>query len=444
IVLKMVVSLREFDFNFILNQNGPQLDFLNLVNLINLSDFVQNVKPGKYRPSDKKRSTGKIKNIAFMVKYVADYCYDFCLAIEENSKFLNEHREMVYRLLLQTIKIYANIRPNVPFLFIKVTNLYSIMEEIKLIPNFFADFHYNLMSQIISNDKMTFLDGKLKLFQVNLFFFTQRMCIFDNGNEFVENSLQSSLETILVTRDLFFDFLKSLEFAVLQSKNEIRQLKNFVFKSLGIIEIILKLFLSTNQSFEIIGYISILKESFKKILSFKNNDEQSFIIVNLGFYFFSYLKKLFVKRDYEINIRLEILELAFKIATYQHKALCSFYSSNNPNMPQCESLTGLLFIKSIEAFKFVNYILVPELIRPVCENMEKLLHLFFDLDKQFVNVLKSLNNIKTLSPLSNSISKEINDLKSLIISMIGKIANQIPIDAKENLSKILTCELFKI
>lgn len=229
---------------------------------------------------------------------------------------------MVYRLILQTINIYVNIRTSIPFLFLKITNIYSIIQEIKLIPQFFNDFFSHLNFEITSCDTV---EQKLKLFEINLFFITQRMCIFENNIEFIEKSLEFYLAKIYFMKNLFLKITNQLHLQLSKFKTELRNKEKFVYESLNLIEIILNLFLSSNQKSDILRLKNALESSFLNIYSLhssKINDEQYFIILNLGIYFFSFFDKLFLKRNYEINICFEILELAFKIVNYQYKALC--------------------------------------------------------------------------------------------------------------------------
>lgn len=232
---------------------------------------------------------------------------------------MHKYPEMVYRLAFQTINVYVNIRNNIPFLFIKITNIYSILHEIKLIPQFYIDFFNNLNFEITFCDKM---EQKLKLFEINLFFITQRICVFENDFEFIEKSLDSYLAKIYFMKDLFFQIVNQLHFQHSKFKTELGKQEKFVYESLNLIEIILYLFLPTNQKVDFFRLKSDLENSFLKLHSFKINSDQSFIILNFGIYFFSFFKILFVKRDYEIDISFELLEMAFKIANFQYKALC--------------------------------------------------------------------------------------------------------------------------
>lgn len=215
-------------------------------------------------------------------------------------------------LILKTIKIYAIIRTNVPFLYVKITNIYTIIEEMKLIPNFYNDLFDSLIYEMI---QVKCFDQTLRLFKINLFFLIQRMCIFDNSIEYVEKSLEFYLAKVFQKKSLFLILTKKFE-----KKNQFFSEQNFIKQFLDLVDITLRLFLSSDCN--ISATISNLEHLFKKIFSFKNDDEKSLIVCNLGIYFFSYLKKLFVTRNYETKVRCELLNMALKIANYQYKALC--------------------------------------------------------------------------------------------------------------------------
>ncbi|CAF0848366.1 unnamed protein product [Brachionus calyciflorus] len=381
-----------FDYNEVTCNSNHPLAYLNLIDLVNMARSADKIKLDQNETFLTKNVLGLSKNLPQInynrkeatIKKIADQCFVFCLNLDETRNFTRENSDLLYELILLTMKLYVKLGVDSFFLTKKITNLYPILNQFKMILIFFRDFLDFLFEEIlISRKKLDsnmpdcsqnskLIEQQLRNFQICLFFFLKQIGFFSYSTSFLQSSLDTNYMRLKQMERLINKIRDSCKRKITIYRNFSHQIY-FLFDTIDILKKVLRVFLidafhvnnaeNGHTFFRVILDLQISIEVYFKEVKKNKDIYQNLIFATIGMFFFTHFVQLYGKSKYEKLDYLtpsRMIKLSAKMSAYQFDAITFIYSQNNPHLSQGEPLTAAFYGKSLENFSNLSRILLSE------------------------------------------------------------------------------------